>query len=59
MEVASQTSTIEKWGVFEFALQGYQEGNPFIDYDIKGTFQGKFKITLPGKEYMAVRIRKI
>ncbi len=29
---------IEKWGVFEIALQGKTEGNPFVDYTIEGTF---------------------
>ena len=31
--------TVEKWDVFEFAAPGRQEGNPFVDYDIKGVFQ--------------------
>ncbi len=30
--------TIEKWGVFELALSGKTEGNPFTDVTILGTF---------------------
>ena len=29
---------VEKWGVFETAVIGKSEGNPFLDYDITGTF---------------------
>lgn len=29
---------IEKWGIFEQAFQGRSDGNPFIDYEIHGTF---------------------
>lgn len=30
---------IERWGVFEIALKGKADGNPFTDYSIEGTFQ--------------------
>ena len=30
----------EKWGVFEIALSGRSEGNPFLDYAVEGTFSG-------------------
>ncbi len=29
---------VEKWGVFEVALPGKAEGNPFVDYEIRGRF---------------------
>jgi len=32
---------IEKWGVFETALNGKIKGNPFLDHDITGTFTGE------------------
>lgn len=32
---------VEKWGVFEAALNGKSGGNPFLDYDITGTFTGE------------------
>lgn len=32
---------IEKWGVFEAAVNGKSEGNPFLDYEITGTFTGE------------------
>jgi hypothetical protein len=31
---------VERWGVFEIALPGRTDGNPFIDYEITGTFTG-------------------
>jgi len=30
--------TIERWGVFEIAMPGKTEGNPFVDFAIEGTF---------------------
>ncbi len=33
--------TVEKWSVFEVALHGPQDGNPFIEKKIWGTFRGK------------------
>lgn len=32
------TNTIEKWGAFEAAVHGRMDGNPFVDYNIKGLF---------------------
>lgn len=32
------TEQVERWGVFQFEAQGKTEGNPFVDYDIKGEF---------------------
>ena len=29
---------VEKWSIFELTLRGRQNGNPFTDYDIHGTF---------------------
>jgi len=34
-------STVERWCVFEVMVPGYSDNNPFVDYDIKGVFQGK------------------
>lgn len=33
--------SVEKWDVFEVSCQGKTEGNPFVDYDIKGEFKSK------------------
>lgn len=33
--------TVEKWGIFEVWCQGKTDGNPFVDYEITGTFTGK------------------
>lgn len=35
---------IEKWGIFEQAFQGRSDGNPFIDYEIHGTFSHEKEI---------------
>ena len=32
---------VEKWGVFEAAVNGRSEGNPFLDHEITGTFTGE------------------
>lgn len=32
-------NTIEKWDVFEVTISGKQDGNPFVDYKIRGCFQ--------------------
>lgn len=32
------TTNVEKWGTFEACLPGFHEGNPFVDYNIQGTF---------------------
>ncbi len=34
-------NTVERWGIFEVAFPGKQEGNPFVDYDIRGEFIGE------------------
>ena len=38
------TKRIKKWGVFEYVCQGPEDGNPFIDYWIKGKFVHAGKI---------------
>lgn len=35
------TEKVEKWGVFEAEVPGRADGNPFIDYQIHGTFRSK------------------
>lgn len=32
---------VEKWGMQEVACTGYRDGNPFLDYQIQGTFSSK------------------
>lgn len=29
---------IERWGIFELSMNGKSDGNPFIDYEVHGTF---------------------
>ena len=40
---------IQKWGLFEAAVHGKSAGNPFLDYDITGTFTGEYEsVTVHG-----------
>ena len=40
---------VEKWGVFEVRMTGKAEGNPFADYEIRGTFtSAQESKTVPG-----------
>lgn len=32
---------VERWCVFEVTVDGATDGNPFVDYYIKGVFKGK------------------
>ena len=32
------TKTVERWGMFEAEVHGHADGNPFEDYEIRGTF---------------------
>lgn len=34
-------NTVEKWCVYEVTVEGRSDKNPFVDYNIKGLFQGK------------------
>ena len=36
-----EQNTVERWGVFELALPGKTDGNPFTDYMIRGRFEGR------------------
>ena len=33
--------TVERWDVFEITTEGKDQGNPFLDYEIKGTFDSE------------------
>jgi hypothetical protein len=47
--LAEATEQIERWGVWEVALQGPTTGNPFIDVDLAGVFEGgERRIHVPG-----------
>jgi len=32
---------VERWGIFEWTGNGHDIGNPFVDYEIVGTFKGE------------------
>lgn len=36
--VQKAVEAVEKWSVFEVAVPGKTDGNPFVDYDIQGVF---------------------
>lgn len=44
MNRCKYNETVEKWDVFEVEIPGKTEGNPFTDYEIRGTFCGKEEI---------------
>ena len=33
-------TSVEKWGLFEIAVEGRDDGNPFMDYPVRATFTG-------------------
>lgn len=33
------TEQVQKWGIFEFSVDGRTDGNPFVDYVIKANFK--------------------
>ncbi len=44
-----QAAGVEQWGLFEVALKGPAEGNPFVDVELSATFsQGTTKIPVSG-----------
>lgn len=38
-KISSQPAECERWGIYELAFSGKTSGNPFMDYEIHGTFQ--------------------
>ena len=38
MEKLRYKQTVEKWDVFQIEIKGYEGGNPFTDYWIRGIF---------------------
>lgn len=47
--VGAQPPTVERWGLFELALEGPREGNPFLDVTLSAEFsQGDSKLTVRG-----------
>ena len=36
-----EQNTVERWGIFELALPGKTDGNPFTDYTVRGRFEGR------------------
>ena len=40
---------VEKWDVLEVTVDGHSDKNPFVDYEIHGTFNGKHEtVTVDG-----------
>ena len=39
--IKTMTKDVERWGVFEVRIIGPTQGNPFVDYEVKGVFTGK------------------
>lgn len=38
-----QMNSVERWGVLELVFEGKQDGNPFVDYEIRGVFKGDWE----------------
>lgn len=46
---ASGTKTVEQWGIYEIALNGPTNGNPFVDVQLSAVFDnGTRQINVPG-----------
>jgi len=46
---ASDTSTVEQWGIYEIVLNGPTNGNPFVDVELSAVFDnGGQQISVPG-----------
>jgi hypothetical protein len=43
MSVISSTANVEQWGIFEVALQGSAEGNPFLEVELSAQFRHKHR----------------
>lgn len=44
MDKMKYCNAVERWGVFEAELKGYDDKNPFVDYEIHGEFIHKNEI---------------
>src|SRR4051812_33487232 len=43
MALISSTANVEQWGIFEVALQGSAEGNPFLEVELSAQFRHKHR----------------
>src|SRR6186713_2455102 len=47
--VESRQTTVERWGIYEIALNGPSTGNPFLDHTVNAVFtSGPNTVTVPG-----------
>ena len=47
--IQSKTDRVERWGIFEIAVTGKKDGNPFTDYEIHGVFSHRCQtVTVDG-----------
>ena len=44
MKLRSYEKQIEKWDILEIACEGPDDGNPFVDYQIRGVFESKNEV---------------
>jgi hypothetical protein len=44
MTRTNSTADVEQWGIFEIALQGSAEGNPYLDVALNAQFAYKHRI---------------
>ena len=49
MRTYNYEKQVEKWDVLEVTVDGHSDKNPFVDYEIHGTFNGKHEtVTVDG-----------
>src|SRR5437764_12394203 len=44
MTVTNNTAHVEQWGIFELALHGSAEGNPYLDVELTAQFAYKHRV---------------
>ena len=49
--IQSKTDRVERWSIFEIAVTGKKDGNPFTDYEIHGVFSHRCQTVTVGGFY--------
>ena len=57
--LSSAEAKVEKWGIYEIALQGPNDGNPFLDVQLRATFRQGERAFTPEGFYDGVGVYKV